>query len=122
MYTELPKTSQGPALVLSLKGEAQDAALELPEDEIAQENGVDAILRWLNRLFMKDSSINRYQALEAFETFKRPSDMSIQSFLYKFEKRLFKTTFYGSVMSEDVLANLLNHHEQLIKATLPELQ
>ena len=44
MYTELPKTSQGPALVLSLKGEAQDAALELPEDEIAQENGVDAIL------------------------------------------------------------------------------
>ena len=45
MYTELPKTRQGPALVLSLEGEAQDAALELLEDKIAQENGVDAILR-----------------------------------------------------------------------------
>ena len=45
MYAELPKTRQGPALVLSLEGEAQDAALELLEDKIAQENGVDAILR-----------------------------------------------------------------------------
>ena len=33
MYTELPTTCQGPALVLSLE-EAQDAALELPKDEI----------------------------------------------------------------------------------------
>ena len=35
MHTELPKTRQGPALVLSLE-EAQDATLELPEDEVAQ--------------------------------------------------------------------------------------
>ena len=77
MYTELPKTRQGPALVLSLQGEVQDAALELPEDEIAQENGVDGILRRLDRLFNKDSTITKYQALEAFETLKRPSDMSI---------------------------------------------
>ena len=67
--------------------------------------------------------------MEAFETFKRPSGMSIQSFLNEFEKRLVKTKSYGSVMSEDVLAcrllksaNLSNHHEQLIKATLPQLQ
>ena len=128
MYTDLPKTRQGPALVLSLEGEAQDAALELSETEIAKENGADAILHRLDRLFKKDSTITKYQALEAFETFKRPSDMSIQSFLNEFEKRLFKTKSYGSVMSDDVLAyrllksaNLSNNHEQLIKATLPEL-
>ena len=78
MYTELPKTRQGPTLVLSLEGEAQDAALELPEDEIAQKNSVDAILHRLDGLFKKDSTITKYQALEAFEAFKRPSDMSIQ--------------------------------------------
>ena len=50
MYTELPKTCKGPALVLLLEGEAQNAALELPEDEIAQENSVDAILHQLNSL------------------------------------------------------------------------
>ena len=55
--------------------------------------------------------------------------MSIQSFLNELEERLFKTKSYGSVTSEDVLAyrllksaNLSNHHKQLIKATLPELQ
>ena len=53
MYTELPKTRQGTVLVLSLEGEAQDAELELPEDETAQENGVDATLRRLDRLFQK---------------------------------------------------------------------
>ena len=89
MYTELPKTCQGPVLVLSLEGGAHDAALELPEDEIAQENGADAILHRLDRLFKKDPTITKYQALEAFETFKRPSDMPIQSFLNQFEKRLF---------------------------------
>ena len=73
MYRELPKTRQGLVLVLSLEGEAQDAALELPEDEVAQESGVDAILRRLDRLFKKDSTITKYQALKAFETFKRPS-------------------------------------------------
>ena len=84
------------------EGEAQDAALELPEDEIAQENSVDAILHRLDRLFKKDSTITKYQALEAFEMFKRPSDMSIQSFLNEFEKILFKTKSYCSVMSEDL--------------------
>ena len=49
--------------------------------------------------------------------------MSIQSFLDEFEKRLFKTKSYSSVMSEDVVAyrllksgNLSNHHEQLSTA------
>ena len=88
MYTELPKIRQGPALVLSLEREAHDAALELPENVIAQENGVDAILRRLDGLFKKDSTITNYQAWEAFETFKGPSDMSIQSFLNEFEKRI----------------------------------
>ena len=129
MSTELPKKRQGPALVLSLEGEAQEAALEIPENDIASENGVDFIINRLNRLYKKDSTITKYQALEAFETFRRPCDMSIQSFLNEFEKRLYKAKSYCTEMSEDILpyrllksANLSNEHKQLIKATLPELQ
>ena len=54
-------------------------------------------------MFKKDSAIIKYQAFEAFETFKRPSDMSEDVPLLK-------------------SANLSNHHEQLINATLPQLQ
>ena len=66
---------------------------------------------------------------KAFETFMRSSDISIQTFLNEFEKRLHKTKSYGTEMSEDILAyrllksvNLSNEYEQLIKATFPELQ
>ena len=43
--------------------------------------------------------------------------------------RLYKTKSYGTVQSDDILAyrllksaNLSNHHEELIKTTIPELQ
>ena len=71
----------------------------------------------------------KYQALETFEAFRRPSSMSIQSYLNEFEKRLFKIKSYGTTMSDDLLAyrllksaNLSSYHEELIKATIPDLQ
>ena len=47
----------------------------------------------------------------------------------EFDKRLFKTKTYGTTMSDDILAyqllksaNLSTDHEELIKATIPDLQ
>ena len=70
-FTHLPGNRQGSALVLSLEDEALDAALEIDDEDIAKENGVDAITERLNMLFKKDSTITKYQALEAFEKFRR---------------------------------------------------
>ena len=108
MYTELPKIHQGPALGFSLE-EAQDAALEIPEDETAKESGVQRILCHLGKLFQKNSNTTTYQALEIFEMFKRPGSMSIQQFPNEFEKRLLKTRCYGSFMSEDAYVSRLTH-------------
>ena len=47
MYTELP---------------------EIPENGIAHKNGADVIIIYLNRLYKKDSTVIKYQALETFET------------------------------------------------------
>ena len=76
--------------MLSLKEETLDAALETDDEAIAQENSLDAIIEHLNRLFKKNSTITKYLALEAFETFKRPASMSIQAFLNEIDKRLYK--------------------------------
>ena len=54
-----------------------DTLLEIDNAEIAKDDGVDAIIHRLNRLFKKDSTITKYKVVEAFETFTRPSDMSI---------------------------------------------
>ena len=75
--TDLPAHRQGSALVLPLEDEASNAVLEIDDAEIPKDDGVDAIINRLNRLFKKDSTITKYQTVEAFETFRRPSNMSI---------------------------------------------
>ena len=83
--TDLPGNRQGSGLVLSLEDEALDAALEIDDEDIAKENGVDAILERLTRLtsltrLTRLTSLTSFlhQALEALETFRRPESMSIQ--------------------------------------------
>ena len=83
---------------------------------------VDFIIHCLNRMFKKYSTVTKYQALEVFRSFKRPSNMSIQAYLNEFGKKLFKTTCYDTIMSEDILAyrslksaNLSSYHEELEK-------
>ena len=61
MLTDLPEERQGPALVLSLEGEAQDAVLELSEADNVKENGVDLILARLDKLYKNDSQLQSFK-------------------------------------------------------------
>ena len=56
--------------MLSLEDKVLDAVLEMDESDIIKENGVDFIIEYLNRLFKKDSTVIKYQTLEAFMRFK----------------------------------------------------
>ena len=85
-FTNLEPGKQGPAIVLSLQGEAQDAILELDTTEISGTDGVNKIIERLNRLYKKDELTEKYNALESFETYKRNSSTSIRDFLTEFEK------------------------------------
>ena len=88
--SDLPANQQVPALVLSLEDEALDAVLEIDESDISKENGVDFMIKRLNRLFKKDSTVTKYQISESFMTFKRASNVSVQAYLNEFDKRLLK--------------------------------
>ena len=119
-FSDLLTNRQGLALMLSLEDEALDPVEEIDESDIIKENGVDFIIDRLNRLLKKDSTVTKYQILKAFMAFKRPSHMSIQTYLNEFDKRLFKTMSYGPAMSDDILpyrlltsANLSCYHEEL---------
>ena len=81
------------------------------------------------KIYKKDELSEKYNALESFETYKRPSSTSICDFLTEFDKRYNKTKSYGTVMSDDLLAyrliksaNLPSSQEQLIRATVTELK
>ena len=44
----------------------------------------------VKKLFKSLSTISKCQALERFETLRRPSHMSLEAFLDEFDKRLYK--------------------------------
>ena len=78
LYTTIPKNRQGQSIILSLHNEAQEAALELPEEDISSEVGVTHIIARLDNLNKKDDTLKKYNALEEFETYRRKGDITIQ--------------------------------------------
>ena len=102
--------TEGSELVLSLDDKPPDSVLEIDEEDIAKENGVDVVI------FRETIS-------------ERPASMSIQVCLNEFDKRLYKMKSYGTVQSDNILAyrllksaHLSNNQEELIKATILELE
>ena len=73
-FTSLEPEKQGPAIILSLEGEAQNAVLELNTNDITDKDGVNKIIECLNRLYKKDELTEKYNVLESFETYKRNSN------------------------------------------------
>ena len=121
--TTLPKDKQGPALRLSLSGEAREAALQIEDKIIYSEQGLDSIITKLKDLFIKDTSHRKYNLLEEFVNYKRKSDTNMQQYIIEFENKLFKTTKYGTKWPDDILAfwllknaNLAEGQQQLTKA------
>ena len=140
-FTTLEPEKQGPAVVLTLEGEVQDAILELDTFEITQPDGIDRIITRLNKIYKKDELTQKYNALEAFETYKCKSTTSVRLPRIKTNQQLqsetsslnlkifLNTKSYGTNISDDVLANRLlkvanlpTYDKQLVKATITELK
>ena len=66
--TDVEKAKQGPVLLLSLEGEAQEAALQIPTDDLLKDDGVLTLIKRLDDLFKKDDVVKKYQVLEHFDT------------------------------------------------------
>ena len=83
----------------------------------------------MDSIYKKDELLKKYEALEAFETYKCSSNTSMKEFLNEFTRRYNKTKSFGSEMSDDILAyrlltsaNLPQQKEQPAKATISDLK
>ena len=86
-YSELEKEKQGPALLFTLEDNAQQVVIEaLTKEEIGSETGVEKIKEQLHKLYKKDEITQKYNALEAFETYRKNSTDSFRTFIAEFEK------------------------------------
>ena len=127
--TDLPKDNHGAAIVMTLEGKSLDAVLELTDDDINKDTGVDLIIAKLDPLYKKDELNEKFEHLEKFESYKRPSATGMQEFLNEFDKLHALAKKHGANYSDDILgfkliksANLQNRDEQLIKATIQDIK
>ena len=109
----------------SLTGTAKAAAHALTVDEIGSETGLAQILSKLDDVYLTDKNQRIFSALDAFEKFKRPSNMSMNNFLLEFQKLHNKVVSYECKYPDGVLAyrllkaaNISSEHEQLCRATV----
>ena len=128
LLTELPKTKQGPTILLSLEGEAQEAALRVKTEDLVKEDGVQKITDELDKIYKKDATLNKYDALDKFDCYCRPAHVNINQYLLEFQRRFDKTKELGTTWGDDILAyrllknaNLSEQNEKLAKATVDEL-
>ena len=92
-------------------------------------DGLDSLIRCLDKLYLKDETCSAYEAYEDFEKFVKPSDMKINDYIIKFEQLYGKAKSHQMEIHDGVLAyRLLNSaglsesHKQLVRATVPALQ
>ena len=119
------KKEEGPLIFRSLSGSAKAAAHELTVEEIGSEQGLQNILAKLDKLYLADKNQRIYVDLDAFEKFKRPSSMTMSSFILEFERLHTKVQRYECKYPDGVLAykvlqaaQLSSEHEKLCKATI----
>ena len=127
-FTTLEKDKQGAAVLLTLEGAAEEAALELDVSIINSNDGLKSITRQLDKLYLKDKTLEKFQASEAFDSYQRKPETSIHEHIHNFEKFYFKLKRHGTTISQDLLAykllksvNLSTADEKLAKATTNEL-
>ena len=116
---------EGPLLLRVLTGKAKAAAKELTVAQIGSADGLKLILEKLDKLYLADKNRRIYATLEAFEKFKRPSNMNMSNFVFEFETLHAKVKAYNCIYPDGVLAykilqaaNLNPEHQRMCKATI----
>ena len=105
VHGKLEATRQGPALFLSLSGDARKAALKVGLDNMKKDDGVDIILAELDKFFLKDKDRSAFLAYDKFTKYRRSNGMAVKDFLLKFELLRNTCISYGIDIPDKIVAH-----------------
>ena len=123
--TDTPKEKRGLALqfVCRTNKKLSDAVLEIDEELVDCEQGLDNVLTVLDRLHDLDQQETALQCYEEFEALKRKDHQKVGDFIHQFETSANKTK-NGNVLSDELLAyklmravNLSETDQRILKAS-----
>ena len=123
------KKKQGGALFLTLTGKARQAVLaEVTRDELKKETGLEAVLKCLDELYLKDDDQSGYAAYDDFTNYRRPVNTSIQDYIVDFNIKYGKIKSFKMELPDGVLAyyllkcaNLTEEQTNICRATCTKL-
>ena len=125
--TTLEDAKKGAAVLHTLESLTEEV-LELDATKINAADGLKNVTERLDHLYLKDTTLNKFQALEAFDSYTRSPTTSIQEHIHQFDKLYFKLHSHGTTISEDLLAykflksaNLSPQDKNIAKGTTTEL-
>ena len=125
-FIDLDSMRQGPALIMTLEGKALDTILQLDDSEIA-DKGVNKIINKLNGLYKKGKLNARLRIYKSVKPKKGHPTLPCNS-LFDFDHAYNKLRRHDTNISDDLLsfkllkaANISAQQEQLIKATISEI-
>ena len=123
MLTE-GKVKQGPAVYLSLQGDARDAVRQIPIAELGGDDGVTKLLTELDKVYLKEETTRAFCAIKAFVAFRRDSGEAFPKFLVDFNNKYREVKKHNLNFDDGILAffllmaaNLSDDHERLVRAT-----
>ena len=128
-FTDLDANRKGGALFLTLKGKAREAVLSgVDRAKIKSDKGVEEITKCLDELFEKDKSQSAFAAYDAFTSYRRSRDTSVQDYIVEFNLKYNKIKTHHMELPDAVLAyyllkcaNLSEEHSNICKATCSDL-
>ena len=87
-FSDTTAEKMGSALVMALEGKALEVVLELTDVEINSATGAKLVFDKLDTLYKKDELTEKFDDIEAFETYKRINATGMQEFIAQFDKLL----------------------------------
>ena len=102
--TTLEVKKKALAIVLSLSGRARQIALQIPVEQLDNENEVDTLSAKLDDSFKREEVDCAYEAYANFEKFSRRNDLSMSSYILEFEQLHEKAKSYKMALPDTILA------------------
>ena len=77
-------------------------------------DGLKRVIDRLDKLYLKDTTLEKYQALEASDSYQCQPNTPIYEHIHQFEKLYFKLKGHGTTMSKELIAYKLLKSAKLL--------
>ena len=126
--TDLEAEKRAAAVILTLDGKSQQAALELEPAKISSKEGIKNLVEKLDTLFAVNKDQVLFRTYENFESYKRKDHQTVKEYIIQFERNQnqlekLKVKLPDVILAYRLLkgANLGEENNKLVRATCKEL-